>query len=334
MSRETPEIPVGAGRELGERARGTIDTPIEEVVDVGVISWFPSFGAQADAIRSKLRRAAREAWEERQDALLAERPDARDAVRPASWRASLRVLGFLGGATVVASVLVALGFSKGSTPPLPASTAAVVSGISSVVALLCLGGSLLFPTTMGRPSRLVSGPLWISAIAALGSAAALPLRPATWGSTTPVWWSVTAVTGVALLVLAVVVSVWRRRLAGAAPIDDDDVDTLRLSVVRQELERAVVEVEQAWRRVDPAVRDALLRERDVALATIAERTPGVLDPDWVRSMIPGTMMLPHVADQAHSSLHLGAAQKIDRAAGGPYGYFVGEARERGREPRA
>lgn len=196
-----------------------------------------------------------------------------------------------------------------------------------MIALCTLGSSLLFPSRMGTPSRLVTVSLWISTIGSLGSAAALLTRRDTWEASTPTWVTVTAIAGIVLLVFAILVALARRpRKHGPSPMTEEDVRALRLQVLTSTLDDSTTAMRAAWQRLDPEVRSALERERDDAIAVLAEQDPTRIDAQWLRSVPPGVLGLPHAADEAHATMHLGDAQSTARTQPGRYGYFVKRSR--------
>jgi hypothetical protein len=107
---------------------------------------------------------------------------------------------------------------------------------------------------------------------------------------------------------------------------EDDVHELRLRTLMTALNEATRTVRSAWHRLPPEVRQALERERDDAIAALQERDPERIDAEWLRSVPPGTLGLPHAADEMHAIMHLGDAQTSARTQPGRYGYFVKRSR--------
>ncbi|MCI2958404.1 hypothetical protein MN032_11935 [Agromyces atrinae] len=320
-------IESGVGRRFGERPTGNLDAPVEAIIDAAAVSWYPPFAAEVAAIRAAFEREARSEMESTTAAMIASDPRRRDTVTPAPWRTGLRVLGFLAGATALAGILISLGVSRRNQPPIDASVAAVVVGIASVIALVCLGASLLTPSRMGVPNRMTSISLGVATVGALGSALALLTRPATWDETTIVWWLLIAGSGLAMAVLLVIVLRARHVYArSTTAVTDTDVDELRLAIITRALDAATRAADEAWSRVPLETRRAIESERDDAIDAIEQRTPALIDAVMVRSIAPGAAGLPHAADALHSVMHLGAAQLADRREPGRYGYFVKRAR--------
>lgn len=320
-------VQVGIGARFGNHPFGAGGKSVEGFVDAAVVSWYPPYARDVARIRETLRHEAQTEFDAAMDSFIAADPGIRDAVAPAHWRGSLRVVGFLAAATNIAGFWVALGFGRRNQPAPDASTVAVLVGITSMIALGCLGASLLFPSRMGRPNRLVSIGLWLAAISALGSVGALYLRQDTWDASTPLWWALTLVLGIALLVLASMVAYARRRRPGTAEEPDDDaVSDIRVAALTGALDRAVVAMQFAWEQVDVQTRQALERERDEAITALQVRTKGRIDGGPLRLITPGVMGLPDAADEAHRLMSLGAAQRVDRREPGPHGYFVKRSR--------
>lgn len=320
-------VHVGAGRSFAQHPAGSADTPIEAILDAAVVSWYPPYRAKALGARERLRSDAKSTFAAKTAELLAEDPSRRDLLAPASWRNALRIIGFLAAATALASIVTGLGFTRGSQDPIDATTVAITAGVASVIALSTLGSSLLFPSRMGTPGRLVALSLRLGTVGSLGSVAALMTRRETWEASTPVWVTLTTVAGVLLFVLAVLVMLARRpRAHGLARMTEDDVRALRLRALAAALDDATRTVGSAWQRLPPEVRRALERERDDAIAVLQERDSERIDADWLRSVPPGVHGLPHAADEAHAVMHLGGAQLSARTQPGRYGYFVKRSR--------
>lgn len=318
-------ITPGAGAELGARARNSADLPIEAFIDREVVSWHPPYARRLSALRASMEPEARSRWESAVAARLRANPGARDELAPAAWRNGLRVIGILAAAATPTGILAGLGLSRGSTVLAPASGAVVVA-VASIIAVVALGGSLVRPSRMGVPSRLVAGALWIAAVGTLASVAALPLRRTEWVADTVVWWGIAAIAGVAALALAVTVAIARRRTAAVDRFTDRDAQELRIAILQSVLDETAEAIRDAWSRLEPGTREAIEHERDAALAAVHDRTPHAVDASWMRSVPPGIRGLPQRIDEIHSSMHLGSAQLADRGAGGRYGLFVTTAR--------
>ncbi|WP_378143876.1 hypothetical protein ACFJGV_10565 [Cnuibacter sp. UC19_7] len=305
MSQEPWVMPDGSGAELGVTARESVDVPVEGYVDGSVVAWYPPYAQTVAGIRARLPLRASELWQQTVADVTSANPLGRDEIAPAPWRQSLRVLAFVAACATFPGIAAGLGLGRGSTV-LETTSIAPAVGIAAVVAVACLILSMVRPSRMGRPSRMAQGTAWLTTAGTLGSAGAMLIRSDTWTSATWVWWWVGLGTGLVSLVVAAVVEVTRRRSASSSRLEDADVLQLRLAAVAGALAEAVSEVRSAWSRLDPAVRVAIERERQVALHGIASRLADA-PVELMAAEVPGVLVLPDLADAAHRGLHLGAA---------------------------
>ncbi|WP_424463949.1 hypothetical protein [Pseudoclavibacter helvolus] len=325
-------VPPGAGRDFPRKVGATAYTPLEAMLDAEVVSWHPPYRAEVRSISEGIRPEARRLFDADTARLLAEDPGRQDLIAPAQWRNGLRILGFLAAAATLAGIVIAAGISPRNQPSVDASVVAVTVGVTSTLALLLVGASMLFPAKMGVPNRLASISLWLGTVGAFASAGALLLRQDTWSPSTPGWLLLTAASGLGLLVLAVVVAIARRPSKhGPAPVTEADLRKLRIRALHTALEHAMESASEAWHRLDEQTQRGLERGRENAVAALLDARGPKFQPEWLRSSAPGSVGLPFAADKAHEILHLGDAQLTARETGGPYGYFVEQSRRAAEE---
>lgn len=320
-------VPPGAGRDFPRKVGATAYTPLEAMLDAEVVSWHPPYRAEVQKISAGIRPEAQRLFDADTARLLAEDPSRQDLIAPAQWRNGLRILGFLAAAATLAGIVIAAGISPRNQPSVDASVVAVTVGMTSTLALLLVGASMLFPSKMGVPNRLASISLWLGTVGAFVSAGVLLLRQDTWSPSTPGWMLLTAASGLGLLVLAVFVAIARRPSKhGPAPVTEADLRKLRIDALETALEHAMESACEAWHRLDDQTQRDLERGRDTAVAALLEANGPRFLPEWLRSSPPGSVGLPFAADKAHELLHLGDAQLTGRETAGPYGYFVEQNR--------
>ena len=319
----------GVGRRFGAwwSGPGMAEDP-DGAFERAVLAWHPGYGYTVSRIAAELRTRVADRVDAARAVAVVDDPSALDTIAPARWRTGLRLLGFLGSATMIGTAVAGATFHVGGRRGADPVDTAIVTTIAAVVALVAHVAALLPPSRAGVPSRTTSFLLELATVAAAASALVLGIARDGWTGVAAGALVVLACSAIGLALVTVVVVVTRLRVP--TPVrrehaeQEERIRRLARTVVEEELASASARMDAAWLALQPDTRAAIAHERRAAVDGLLARGIRV-DAERLLGRTPGAALLPSVADHAWSQLDPQAAEQARRLTGALRGHFVHRA---------